>query len=255
MRQRLNATSPKVLGHAIPPALAERVTRDCTLGLLDEGWFIATAVVGGVWFGLGLGLVGTAFWPPGQSLADGPAIQIGLAFGLAGAVFGGWWHRRFREMGRLPPGRREAALHELVGLHRLHAAALLLFIGLAALVQAWQQAAWLGLASGGLLIAELACGYRLVPAMLRWAAGEPRGALRAARLVDRFALLALPVAGLALTLPVLDGAEPAAALTLVCHVAAALAVPWSVGLLAVATLHLRAARRADPVEAPRSRPV
>jgi hypothetical protein len=40
---------------------------------------------------------------------------------------------------------------------------------------------------------------------------------------------------------------------LICHVAAALAVPWSVGLVAVAALHLRAARRADPAEAPRAR--
>jgi hypothetical protein len=77
--------------------------------------------------------------------------------------------------------------------------------------------------------------------------------MRADGLVDRSALLGLPVAGLALTLPALDRSDPAAMLTAICAVAAALAVPWSVGLVAVAVLHLRAARRADLAEAPPAR--
>ena len=132
-------------------------------------------------------------------------------------------------------------MHGVVAVQRRVVAGLLLFFGVAAVWQAFAQAAWLGLLSLVLVAAQLGVGWRLQPRFLNVIAGRAAKTVAALRMVDALAAFGIGLVGVLAGLPVVMNAAPGSFFLLLTQVLSAVAVPWVPAMWAVAGMHGRAA--------------
>ena len=224
----------RVFGHTLPAGLVAAVLRKTHAPLLNEGWFVAGVVVGGMMAVATFVLYGAPFFPdmPHSNPAAVRAVLVasllvGLAAGLAGLA-------GRRQLRGPSPDVHRAAMWQ-----RLMAAALLFLLGASGLWHAWLFSPWtrvLGVAAFG---AALGLGFLLLPATLAFSSGYTRRLARAGRVLDRVFLLGVGLLGALTALPPIARAEPGAFFLALTQLLGLLTLPWVATMLAEARIHGR----------------
>ncbi len=235
------AETTNVLGHTIPHVLSTRVLENRYLAPLHEGFIVATVVMGGAWGSIWLLSFMVPFLPnmPGE---DAHAVRILFRIGcvvvLLGSLFGASFHIRYRLMMRRSP-RSDAALHRLVGYHRMNAAFMLLLFCIGAIVHSWNLSVWLAVVSALVLGLQLVIGYHNLPQRLGYVVYDPSG--MTAKVVQSIEALLPILLVIGIGGPLINYVGSASSFAALINFIGLIGAPFIFTMLAAASIHLQAA--------------